>query len=58
MKSYEVNIQEKFYKTITAANIQEVLSQISEDIKQNLVPEFDSTKPQNIRVVPSVESNS
>jgi hypothetical protein len=58
MKTYQVYVQEKLYKNITGDNIQKVLSQVSQDIKQNLVPDFDSSKPQNIKLVPANEVGS
>ena len=58
MKSYEVYIQEKFYKTMVAPSMQKLLMQVNQDINQNLVPDFDATKPQKIKILPSVENNS
>lgn len=58
MKSYEVYVQEKFYKTMVASSMQELLMQVNQDISQNLVPDFDATRPQSIKILPSVENNS
>jgi len=52
MKLYDVYVQEKFYKTVGAENTGKVLSIVSKDIQDNLVPDFDNTQNQNIKIVP------
>ena len=51
MIQYDVYVQEKFYKVIEAKNTGDVLSKVAEDLKNNLVPDFDAAQNQNIRIV-------
>lgn len=51
MSQFDVFVQDSFYKTISAKNTGEVLAIVARDIKGGLVPGFDSTKDQNLRVV-------
>jgi len=52
MKTYNVYVQDKFFKTVTDINVGVILGKISKDIQENLVPDFDSTKDQNIKIIP------
>lgn len=53
---FNVTIQGRFYKTLTAANTTEVLRQITHDIAAGLVPEFDQNAPHNISIkAPTVD---
>lgn len=49
---YNVYVQDKFYKVIEAENTGSVLSQVSLDIKNGLLPNLDINIPHNIRVEP------
>lgn len=52
MKLYDVYVQEKFYKVMEADNTGSVLAMVADDIKNNLVQDFDNTQNQNIKIVP------
>jgi hypothetical protein len=52
MKEYSVYIQDVFYKNISAVYTSDVIVQINLDIKNNLVPNFDSNKPANVKIIP------
>jgi hypothetical protein len=49
---YNVYVQDKFYKVIEAQNTGSVLSKVSLDIKNGLVPNLEINIPNNIRVEP------
>lgn len=49
---HKVYIQDKFYKVIEAENTGSVLSQVSFDIKNGLVPNLEINIPHDIRVEP------
>ena len=51
MKKFDVFVQGKFYKTLSANHVGSVLSMVANDIQQGLVPGFDSSKDHNIKIV-------
>jgi hypothetical protein len=52
MKEYKIFIQDSLYKTVYSESIYSILKDISVDIKNNLVPNFDNTKPADIKIIP------
>jgi hypothetical protein len=52
MKQYQVFIQEKLYKTIESEFISNILRQISIDIQNGNIPDFDDAKPAAIKIIP------
>jgi hypothetical protein len=50
MARYDVYVQGKFYKTIEAPYTNNVLTQVTLDLADGLVPDYDETKPQNIEL--------
>jgi hypothetical protein len=50
---FDVLIQNRFYKTISAANTGEVLAVIAKDISAGIVPDFDGALPHNIVIKPN-----
>ena len=52
MKEYQIFIQDSLYKTIYSESIYDILRKISTDINNNLVPNFDNTKPADIKIIP------
>jgi hypothetical protein len=53
MKKYDVFVQGKFYKTVEMEFINDILSQINEDISNNLVSDYDPSLPPNINIQPA-----
>jgi len=53
MKKYNVFVQGKFYKTVEMEFINDILSQVNEDISNNLVSDYDPNVPANIKVQPA-----
>jgi hypothetical protein len=53
MKKYDVFVQDKFYKTVEMEFINDILSQINEDISNNLVSDYDHNSPPNIKIQPA-----
>lgn len=51
MAQFDVYVQEKLYKTITAETTGEVLGVVSNDIAAGLVPDFNPEEAHNIRIV-------
>lgn len=51
MKQYDVYIQGKFYKTISAKNTGEVLAVVGNDIKTNAVVGIDYNKSHDVKIV-------
>lgn len=51
MAQFDVYVQEKLYKTITAENTGEVLKIVSNDIAAGIVPDFKPEEAHNIRIV-------
>lgn len=49
---YNVYIQDIFYKKITADFVSDILRSVTLDIHNNLVVNFDSSKPANIKIIP------
>lgn len=52
MKEYSVYIQDVFYKNMSGEYTSDILRQINLDIEQGLVPNYDNTKPANIKILP------
>ena len=52
MAAYDVFVQGVFYKTIEAPYTHNVLTRVTLDIQDGLVPDFDETKPQMITIQP------
>lgn len=52
MKQFDVFVQNKFYKTMSAVNVGKILPLVANDIKEGLVPGFDNSKNQDIKIVP------
>lgn len=50
MSEFEIYVQEKYYKTVTAENTGEALKIVSADIASGVVPGFDPTAAHNIRI--------
>jgi hypothetical protein len=49
---YNIYIQDIFYKKMTAVFVSDILRSVTLDIHNNLVPNFDSSKPSNIKIIP------
>lgn len=52
MASYDVYVQGEFYKTIDAPYTNNVLTQVTLDIQNGLVPNYDADKPASIELRP------
>jgi len=52
MKQYDIYIQDQFYKTISAQYVSDILRIVTLDISNNLVTNFDHSKPASIKIVP------
>lgn len=48
MKKYDVFVQGKFYKTFEMEFINDILTQVNQDISNNLIVDFDNTKPSEV----------
>lgn len=57
MKQFDVFVQNKFYKTMSAVNVGKILPLVANDIKEGLVPGFDNSKNQDIKIVPKNWNN-
>lgn len=55
---YDVTVQGKPYKRIEAEYTNNVLTQVTLDIQNGLVPGFDPKKPQMIKSTPVVSGSS
>ena len=53
MKKYDVYIQDKFYKTFEMEFVNDILTQVNQDISNNLVSDYDPSLPANIKVQPA-----
>jgi len=53
MKTYNVYVQDKFYKTVEAEFMNEILTKVVEDISNNLVPDYDINLPSSIKIQPA-----
>lgn len=51
MKQYDVYVQGKFYKTISAKNTGEVLAVVGNDIRNNVVVGVDHNKNHDVKIV-------
>jgi hypothetical protein len=51
MKNFEVSVQGKVYKTVSAKNVGEVLGVVAKDMKNGAVAHYDSSKSANVRIV-------
>lgn len=49
---FDVYVQDNFYKTMEGNNVADVLKQVGHDINSNLIPNFDSSKNHNVKIVP------
>jgi hypothetical protein len=52
---YSVYVQDNFYKKISANFVSDILRTITLDIHNNLVPNFDNSKPASVKIVPVVQ---
>ena len=52
MKKYDVFVQDRFYKTFEMEFINDILTQVNQDISNNLVSGYDTNIPANIKVQP------
>jgi len=52
MAAYDVYVQDKFYKRIEADYTHHALTQVTLDIQDNLVPDYDETQPPRIALRP------
>lgn len=52
MRKYQVFVQDIFYKEITSDFVSDILKQVSQDIVNGLVPNFDNTKNASIKIIP------
>ena len=52
MKEYQIFIQDRLYKTVYSESVYSILKEISTDIKNDLVPNFDNTKSADIKIIP------
>ena len=52
MQNYEVFVQDQFYKSIPAQYVSDILRQVTLDIENHLVPNFDDSKPSTIKIIP------
>lgn len=51
---YDVYIQDQFYKRMSAKFVSDILRIVTLEIHDNLVPNFDNTKPASIKIIPVV----
>jgi hypothetical protein len=49
---YDVYVQDKFYKVMSGDYTSDILKQVTNDILENLVPNFDPTQNHNIKINP------
>jgi len=49
---YEVYIQDHYYRTISANFVSDILRIVTADIHNNIVPNFDNSKPASIKIIP------
>jgi hypothetical protein len=49
---FDVYVQDSFYKAIEGSNVADVLKQVSQDMVNNLIPNFDPAKNHDVRIVP------
>jgi hypothetical protein len=49
---YDVYIQDNFYKRISANFVSDILRIVTLDIHNNLVPNFDNSRPASIKIIP------
>lgn len=54
MKEYKIFLQNKYYKNMIVDSITDVFRQISYDIQNNIVPNFDHLQPALVRIIPVV----
>ena len=50
LKQFNVTVQGRAYKVITAANTGAALAAVIEDIKAGVVPDFDVNQPHDIQI--------
>lgn len=58
MTQFDVFVQGKFYKTVSAKNTGDALALVARDIQKGLVSGFDSSKSHNVKVVRKVGENA
>jgi hypothetical protein len=51
MMQFDVFVQGKLYKTVSAKNVGNVLVMVSDDLRKGLVTHFDSSKNHEIKIV-------
>jgi hypothetical protein len=52
MTKYNVYVQDKFYKVFEMEFVNDILTQVNEDISNNLVSGYDPNQPSNIKIQP------
>jgi hypothetical protein len=52
MKKYDVFVQGKFYRSFEMEYINDILTQVNQDIDNNLVSDFDPNLPPTIVIQP------
>lgn len=54
MKEYKIFLQNKYYKNISVDSITKIFVQVSQDIKNNVVPDFDYSQPALVKIIPAI----
>ena len=49
---YDVYIQDNYYKRISENFVSDILRIVTADIHNNIVPNFESSKPASIKIIP------
>lgn len=52
MKKYDIFVQDIFYKRITTKYITDIIRSVAIDVSNDLIPNFDHSKPASIKIVP------
>jgi len=53
MTRYNVFVQDKLYKTFELEFVNDILTQVNEDIKNKLISDYDPSLPPNIKIQPA-----
>jgi hypothetical protein len=53
MKTYNVYVQDKFYKSFEMEFVNDILTQVNQDISNNLVSDYNPNLPPNIKIQPA-----
>lgn len=54
MKEYQIFLQNKYYKNMSADSITKIFVQVSKDIKNNIVSDFDYSQPALVKIIPVI----